>query len=125
MRSIRTKTIVLPSLLAWAVLSAGCASHPEPLYSWGDYQTIIYQMYVKPGEATPAEQVHQLTQDIEKAQANDKQVAPGLHAQLGYMAYLGGKPGMAAEQFEAERALYPESESFMDRLLSTLQGAQQ
>jgi hypothetical protein len=82
-------------------------------------------MYVKPGEATPAEQVSELTEDIEKAQASDMAVAPGMHAQLGYMAYLDGKLGMAAEQFKAERVLYPESTHFMDRLLSTMRGAQQ
>lgn len=110
----------LPILLA-AILLAGCASQGGgPLYSWGDYQPLIYKMYVKPGTATPAEQVNRLSQDIEKAGASDRQVAPGVHAQLGYMAYQDGKPGLAAEQFQAERELYPESGVFMNRLLSRL-----
>lgn len=120
-----TRTIAFASILSWVLLGAGCASQPRPLYDWGDYQTLIYKMYVRPGEATPAEQVGQLTQDIEKAQASGMRVAPGIHAQLGYMAYLDGKPGMAAEQFQAERGLYPESAIFMDRLLSTMRGAPQ
>lgn len=103
-----------------SALASGCASQPQPLYSWGDYQTLIYKMYVKPGEATPAEQVNQLSQDIEKAQASDQRVAPGVHAQLGYMAYLDHRPDMAIEQFDAERQLYPESAPFMNRLLVKL-----
>jgi hypothetical protein len=104
------------------VLIAGCASNrPHPLYSWGDYQTLIYQMYVRPGEATPAEQVTQLSQNIETAQVSGLKVAPGIHAQLGYMEYLDGKPSAAAEQFSTERALYPESVTFMDRILSSMQ----
>ena len=125
MSIVNTRYIALVFVLSWVVLGAGCVNQPKPLYSWGDYQTIIYKMYVKPGEATPAEQVGELTQDIEKAQASDMRVAPGVHAQLGYMAYLDGRPGMAAEQFEAERVLYPESTHFVDRLLATMRGAQQ
>lgn len=119
-----TRILALLGLAAWVAFGSGCAHQPKPLYSWGDYQTLLYKMYVKPGEATPAEQVDRLTQDIEKAQASDQKVAPGLHAQLGYMAYMDGKPGMAAEQFAAERSLYPESEHFMGRLLTTMQEGQ-
>lgn len=108
--------------LVWVVLAAGCASQPKTLYGWQHYQSSIYKMYVKPGEATPAEQVDTLSQDIQRDQTSDQKVPPGMHAQLGYMAYQDGKPGMAAQQFEAEAALYPESDEFMNRLLSRMTG---
>ncbi|RJS91832.1 DUF4810 domain-containing protein [Salinisphaera sp. Q1T1-3] len=110
---------------AGLLVLSGCATQPQPLYSWGDYQPLIYKMYVKPGEATPAEQVTQLSQHIDKARAARQKIAPGVHAQLGYMAYLDGKPAMAAEQFTAEKQLYPSSSEFMNRALARLKtGAQ-
>lgn len=117
------RAIALCICLLTTFLATGCAvnSQPTTLYGWGHYETLLYKMHMKPGEATPPEQVNQLTQDVEKITASGQRVAPGIHAQLGYMAWLAGQPALAGQQFQAERTLYPESGPFMDRLLANLQ----
>jgi hypothetical protein len=43
-----------------------------------------------------------------------------VHAHLGYMQYRQGNIGMAANEFEMEKNLYPESLVFIDRLIKGL-----
>jgi hypothetical protein len=105
---------------AAAVLTAvGCTSS-KPLYYWGHYEDVVYDMYVHPGEADPATQVALLSEDIQKAEASNQRVAPGIHAHLGYMYYLQGDLDAAYTQFAAERQLYPESGSFIDGMVSRM-----
>ncbi|MES1926589.1 DUF4810 domain-containing protein [Salinisphaera sp. T31B1] len=109
-----------------AVLAlSACVQRPQPLYRWGSYETLVYQMYEQPGKAEPGAQVQQLTADIERAQAEGKRVPPGVHAHLGYMHFMQGDTDAAADEFATERALYPESDTFMTTFLSRLQTGDQ
>lgn len=106
-------------LAALAVCTvSGCA--PKGLYYWGHYEDLVYDTYVNPGKADTATQVATLSEDIQKAAANGQAVAPGVHAQLGYMYYLEGNLGAARQEFEAEKALFPESATFIDGLLQRM-----
>jgi hypothetical protein len=104
--------------LAALVLLAGCAS--PTLYSWGHYETVIYATYAKPGAVPPERQIELLEQDYQKARSENKPVPPGFHAQLGYLYYQIGKLDEARRAFETEKASFPESAVFMDRLLARL-----
>ena len=105
------------SLLALALLS-GCAS--PTLYSWGHYEAVVYATYAKPGAVPPERQIELLEQDYQKARSENKAVPPGFHAHLGYLYYQIGKLDEARRSFETEKAAFPESAVFMDRLLSNL-----
>jgi hypothetical protein len=111
---------VIPIILALtvALLAAGCAETEAPLYRWGNYENLIYDMYVNPGEAEPGIQIAKLTEDIQRANAEGKRVPPGVHAHLGYMYYTQGNPGEALQEFALERELYPESAVFIEGMLS-------
>jgi len=97
----------------------GCTS-TKPLYYWGHYEDLVYDMYVHPGEADPATQVALLNEDIQKAESSNQPVAPGVHAHLGYMYYLQGDLDAAYAQFAAERELYPESAVFIDGMIDRM-----
>lgn len=107
-------------LLAAAVL-AGCAAKPDTLYSWDKYQTTVYQYYQQ-DKFSPEEQIASLKESIEKAKAKNKPVPPGLYAQLGLLYANTGHEGEARQQFETEKAQFPESAPFMDFLLSKNKG---
>ena len=106
---------LLPLAVA-ALLLAGCQT-ARPLYYWGNYEPITYESYVKPDKATAEIQIEKLQEDIQKASATNLGVPPGLHAQLGYLYYQQGKLDLAEKEFSAEKALFPESGPFIDRLL--------
>lgn len=108
-------------LLAVALL-AGCATAPKPLYSWDNYQSTIYQYY-QLGETGPEQQIATLKASIEKSRSKGLPVPPGLHAHLGMLYSNTGQMDLAMAEFEAEKAQYPESATFMDFLTHKNKGA--
>ena len=106
-------------LLVTCLTVIGCAT-PESLYYWGDYENLVYEMYVEPGAADPATQVQKLKEDISEASAKGKRVPPGLRAHLGYMYFLQGNTHDAALEFGTEKKLFPESTKFIDGLMGRL-----
>ncbi len=104
-------------LLIGAALFSGCAATPT-LYSWGQYEDLVYQSYAKPGEAPPEKQVEKLEEDYQKARSADKPMPPGWHAHLGCLYYQLGKTDQARQEFQTEKANFPESTVFMNRLLA-------
>ena len=110
------KALGLLSVLA--ALLTGCGT--PTIYSWGHYEEMVYTMYEQPGKATPEVQVIALEEDFQKARAKNRPVPPGFHAHLGHLYYQLGKRDQARQQFETEKASFPESAVFMDRLLANL-----
>jgi hypothetical protein len=106
-------------LLVSCSIMIGCATS-EPLYYWGDYEELIYQMYIEPGAADSATQVAKLKEDINKASTAGKPVPPGMHAHLGYMYFLQSDTHAAVLEFEMEKKLFPESTKFVDGLMGRL-----
>lgn len=112
------KKIIAVAALLGASLFGGCQT--KPLYSWSSYPNIIYSSYRAPDKFAPAVQIERLGEDIKKATAKGLLVPPGVHAQLGYAYLNSGNPGKARKQFEAEKATFPESAVFMDRLITQI-----
>jgi hypothetical protein len=106
------------ALLLGALLLAGCGA--GPLYRWGHYEQLVYDMYVAPGKAEPAVQVEQLTRDIAEATSKGERVPPGVRLHLGYMYLMQGNAAGARQAFEAEKQFFPESAVFVDHLLARL-----
>ncbi|OTG83850.1 DUF4810 domain-containing protein [Acinetobacter sp. ANC 4648] len=98
----------------------GCVSAPKSLYSWGVYPQQSYLMLSIPEKTSPQEQIAKLEKDIEKAKAKNLAVPPGLYAHLGLIYLNIQNAPRAAEYFELERQVYPESTVLMDRLLKKM-----
>lgn len=118
------KNIILVSLLGLTCVA--CVPTQKTMYYWGSYESLIYNMYAKPGEAPPDLQIQKLTEDIQRAQDSGKAVPPGVYGHLGYMYSTVGNLPQATTAFLQEKALYPESAVMIDGFLSRLQqqGAQ-
>ena len=109
-----------PGLLALLVLLTGCAA--PTTYLWGHYEGVVYATYAAPGAVPPERQIELLEQDYQEARSQNKPVPPGFHAHLGYLYYQIGRTEEARREFETEKARFPESAVFMDRLLANLAG---
>jgi hypothetical protein len=101
------------------VAFAGCATSPT-LYSWGQYEETLYASYAKPGQVPPEKQIETLEKDYQIARSKNQPVPPGWHAHLGALYYQVGKLDQTRQEFETEKATFPESAVFMDRLLARL-----
>jgi hypothetical protein len=102
-----------------AVAAVGCAA-PKTMYAWGSYEELIYASYVAPGSVAPEQQIEKLVQDFQTARAEDKRMPPGWHAHLSYLYAQVGKRDQAQQELRTEKAEYPESTVFVDRLLANL-----
>ncbi|MGY4524975.1 DUF4810 domain-containing protein [Pseudomonas sp. TE21394] len=109
-------------LVLGSILLAGCIA-PKPLYQWESYQPQVYG-YLK-GDSKE-EQVTALERDLEKIKAKNGAVPPGYHAQLGLLYSSLGKDDQMIQQFRTEKALFPESATYMDFLMNNAsKGAKQ
>ncbi len=107
-----------PFLALFAVaLMSGCATD-HSLYAWGHYEDVIYETYAKPGATPPEKEIETLEADYQQARAANKPAPPGWHAHLGYLYYQTGKLDQAVQEFNTEKANFPESAVYMDRLLA-------
>jgi len=106
------------AVLALLILLPACAA--PTTYQWGHYEGVVYATYAAPDRVPPERQIELLEQDYQKARAANKPVPPGFHAHLGYLYYQIGRADQARQEFETEKARFPESAAFMDRLLTNL-----
>lgn len=111
----------LLALVGCTLALTGCQTQ-RSLYYWGNYETINYLAYSKPEKAPLETQREKLTEDLEKAKGSNLAVHPGLHAQLGYVYYQLGRFDEAVREFTAEKTLFPESTTFMDRMIEKAKG---
>lgn len=105
------------SIIMSSVLSACTTGAPEQYY-WGQYETLIKNMYVNAGKATPQIQIAKITEDIQKAENAGKPIPPGVYAHLGFMYSLDGNNSAATAAFNEETARYKESETLINGMLA-------
>jgi hypothetical protein len=109
-----------PLVIAVVAAAVGaCATQPTR-YAWGSYEELIYTAQAKPGLLTPAAQAEQLEQDRQAAQAANRPLPPGWHAQLSFLYFQMGRVDLARRELLAEKTAFPESATLVDRLLANL-----
>jgi len=125
MKKILKKVKYIVPVIAVIIL-AGCAPQPaKPLYNYAGYSDSYYA-YKK--NMTP-ESTLQLEKSIEEAingteNSRSGRVAPGMHANLGYLYLKAGKPNEAIASFTIEKTVYPESTLFMDKLITRIKASE-
>jgi hypothetical protein len=105
--------------IAGAVLT-GCAAGPKPMYSWESFPSQQYETLQRSG-AKADEQIRALQAHVEKARAGGEALPPGLRAHLGMLLLDAGQAEDARRLWQAEKAAFPESAAYMDRLLKRLE----
>ncbi len=117
------KRVLTSIAILVCITATGCATGPKHQYYWGNYETLIHDMYVNAGKATPTIQIAKITEDIQKAEGQGKPVPPGVYAHLGFMYSLEGNEGAATEAFNEEKSLYKDSQALIDGMLKRAEQA--
>lgn len=90
----------------------GCASNRN--YAWGKYDSTLYSHYKNPQDkGKNLEKLKEITENAEK----EDRVPPGLYAEYGYALYESGNTSEAIINFEKEKAKWPESNIFMEKMI--------
>jgi len=119
------KIVVLLSVLAIGFVISGCSTKPKPLYTYGNYSESYYAFKKDVSAGTALELQKSIEFDIKNAnQSRSGRVAPGMYANLGYIYLKSGKNNKAIENFNKEKAIYPESAHFMDRMIKKIEVAE-
>ena len=108
------------SLAAGAGLLVGCATQPRSIYSWGSYEDLIYVSYLSPQDVPAEKQVELLEKDYQVARSTNHRLPPGWHAHLATLYFQLGKADQARQELLTEKAEFPESAVFVDRLVANL-----
>jgi hypothetical protein len=103
-------------LLLFAVLFLSACKTTEPTYYYGAYPEAVYS-YFKADSTAISQQIMMLEKIIEQARGKGKPVAPGIHAHLGMLYFESGDETQGVVQFEQEKALFPESTTYLDFLM--------
>lgn len=104
------------AMLLVCVAFVGCATKPTTLYQWEGYQSNI-DAHFRTNKLSPDAQIQLMEADLQKIRASGTAVPPGYQAHLGLLYGQQGNLDKFAQQVQAERKQFPESETFMDFLL--------
>jgi hypothetical protein len=105
---------------ALACLPFAACGGTRSLYSWGDYEDSVYVVCAQHDGVDVGREVERLVQLVKSSAEAKVDVAPGVHAHLGYLYSLQGDLDSATSAFLSEKELYPESAVFIDGLLARL-----
>ncbi len=108
-----------PVVAALAAISVAACATPTR-FEWGNYENSLYVYYKKPDQRENYRKA--LVEAIERGEKSQR-LAPGLHAELGFLSLEDGKNAEAIAEFEKEMAAFPESRSFLGSIVSRVSGA--
>lgn len=101
-------------LLPAAALLSACAAQPAK-YNWGTYERSLYSYYKAPAQVTDLNQA--LNAIVNDNAKTARPVPPGIWAEYGYLLLQEGKAPEAVAAFQREETAWPESKSFMDKMI--------
>lgn len=115
------KKIIYKVVLALLALAATSCSSNKTLYSWYNYEDIVYQYSKNPNEKLQAKVLDQYNMVTEHQRGLRATVPPGLYAEYGFLLYKTGKKDEGLKMMKQEIALYPESEMYISRIIKQLE----
>lgn len=108
--SLSVLTLVLPA----------CVTQ-KGLYAWPDYEASVHAVCTDFQDSDLPKHLEEFAKQVQRIEAEGKRVPPGVHAHLGYLHAQAGDMASARREFEEERRLFPESATFVTRLLERMQ----
>lgn len=107
-------------IVAVIVSFVSCGS-PKTLYSWYDYEDATYQYNKRQTDELKVKMMKQYLKMTKKQKGSRRVVPPGLYAEYGYALYMGGKKEEGLDFLKQEIKLYPESETYISRIIKQLE----
>jgi len=91
------------------------------LYSWYNYEDATYQYSKKQTDELQQKVLELYQKMIDKPNALRKTVPPGLYAEYGYLLIKNGRKDEGLSMLKQEIAIYPESESYISRIINQME----
>ena len=97
-----------------------CATQ-KSLYTWYDSEDATYKYTKRGTDELLTKAMAQYEKVISKQKGTRKVVPPGVNAEYGYLLYKAGKKEEGFALLKAEIKAYPESETFISRIIKQLE----
>ena len=97
-----------------------CATQ-KSLYTWYDSEDATYKYTKRGTDELLIKAMAQYEKVISKQKGIRKVVPPGVNAEYGYLLYKAGKKEEGLALLKAEIKAYPESETFISRIIKQLE----
>lgn len=97
-----------------------CATQ-KSLYTWYDSEDATYKYTKRGTDELLTKAMAQYEKVISKQKGIRKVVPPGVNAEYGYLLYKAGKKEEGLALLKAEIKAYPESETFISRIIKQLE----
>ncbi|MDR0891760.1 MAG: DUF4810 domain-containing protein [Mediterranea sp.] len=108
-------------IVAVAALTLASCGSSNALYSWYGYEKATYRYSKRQTDELQAALLQQYQKLISKQKNLRKVAPPGMYAEFGYLLYKTGKKGEGLNYLRQEIALYPESETYISRIIKQLE----
>lgn len=118
-RQLTTRIDLARTAILLCLPLTACGSS-RSLYAWGVYEDSVHAVCSVPDAIDVGHEIERLVQLVKASAEAKLDVAPGVHAHLGYLYSLQGDLDSATAAFLSEKELYPESTVFIDGLLARL-----
>lgn len=115
------KKILFSVAVVVATLSLTSCNIAKPLYSWYNYEDITYQYSKKSTDELQTRVLEQYKKLTEVQRGTRGVVPPGLYAEYGFLLCKTGKKTEGLEFLKKEISLYPESETYISRIINQLE----
>ena len=114
------KKLLFPAAVLAVLFGASCTT-PKTLYSWYDYEDATYQYSKKSTEELQVKVLEQYKKITERQKGVRGVVPPGMYAEYGYLLYKTGKKDEGLSFLKKEVELYPESDTYISRIIKQLE----
>jgi len=102
------------------IVFTSCATQ-KSLYTWYDSEDATYKYTKRGTDELLTKAMAQYEKVISKQKGIRKVVPPGVNAEYGYLLYKAGKKEEGLALLKAEIKAYPESETFISRIIKQLE----
>lgn len=114
------KIIVLSLVSIFVFGGTSCAIGESSLYSWDQYENVTYNFTKDPSDNNREKLIACYDKIILKQKGTRKTVPPGMYAEKAFILIGQNKKQEAIELLNQEMVLYPESKSFIEKIISQL-----
>ena len=104
-------------LLAPLLFLEGCASHQHDTFCLLNYHESLYSYRKESTNENAQKHIEVLERIIQHANESGLQVPPGIYLEKGYFYQVLGNEQSAITDYQEEMARYPESETFITKIL--------
>ena len=117
----RKKLYILAAQLSALLLLSACGTTQKPLYSWYDTENAAYKYTKRQTDKDLTKAMEQYKLVISKQKGSRGVVPPGVNAEYGYLLVKAGKKEEGLTLLKAEMDAYPESKTFISRIVKQLE----